>query len=121
MSAIKPMMKPSRTTRLLENEELANKQTKHRRSAAAATNRNSMMTNRLTYWRSKHQYATTVGDEDEQGLATSVVLAKTESVNYSRSILFHSRPEFSEMPRLGGLPATSVNEFVSRPWLAPAG
>ena len=80
-----------------------------------------MMTNRLTYWRSEHQYATTVGDEDEQGLATSVVVAKTEGVNHSRSTLFHPRPKFLEVLTPGALRATSVNESVSRPWRAPTG
>jgi hypothetical protein len=39
------MMKPSRTTRLLENEKLAKKHTKHLASAGAATNRKKMRAN----------------------------------------------------------------------------
>jgi hypothetical protein len=40
------MMKPSRTTRLLENEELAKKENKYLPSAGTATNRNRMKTHR---------------------------------------------------------------------------
>jgi hypothetical protein len=42
---MKPMMKPSRTTRLLENEKLATRNTEHLASAGAATNRSEMRAN----------------------------------------------------------------------------
>src|SRR5882757_7643923 len=62
---MKPMMNPSRTTRLLGNDGLAEKTGKHLMSAGAATNGNAWRASGGGIWNGDHPYAT-------MGLKTSI-------------------------------------------------
>src|SRR6185312_3765046 len=108
MSAMKPMMKPSRTTRLLGNQGWANKWIKHVPFARPATNGCSTNADH------PHHVGANLGTQPRWATMvnrtrSSALFAEPESINSGRRILF--RPTARLFCASRAPPGRNVNEW----------